>query len=161
MKPQRYPSSIIKVGGVLYKAFGWVDDEGKCHVDVDEWHVRSIQNRTVSKYFGTKKVVISLVQKLDDITWQKGKWLTNFLVHYRQKFYENEPLPNGFYTTQNMALRYALESTYMSIKWYEEEKAAGLWSAEHEEEYNGELKLVKIIKSRITRLKNIKSGGKV
>ncbi|EHU7138975.1 hypothetical protein KZK14_004968 [Salmonella enterica] len=68
MKPQRYPSSIIKVGAVLYKAFGWVDDEGKCHVDVDEWHVRSIQNRTVSKYFGTKKVVISLVQKLDDIT---------------------------------------------------------------------------------------------
>ncbi|ELK8463413.1 hypothetical protein RV041_004074 [Salmonella enterica] len=161
MNPQRYPSSIIKVGAVLYKAFGWVDDEGKCHVDVDEWHVRSIQNRTVSKYFGTKKVVISLVQKLDDITWQKGKWLTNFPVHYRQKFYENEPLPNGFYTTQNMALRYALESTYMSIKWYEEEKAAGLWSAEHEEEYNGELKLVKIIKSRITRLKNIKSGGKV
>lgn len=36
MKPQRYPSSIIKVGAVLYKAFGWVDDEGKCHVDVDE-----------------------------------------------------------------------------------------------------------------------------
>lgn len=37
MKPQRYPSSIIKVGAVLYKAFGWVADEGKCHVDVDEW----------------------------------------------------------------------------------------------------------------------------
>lgn len=54
MNPQRYPSSIIKVGAVLYKAFGWVDDEGKCHVD--EWHVRSIQNRTVSKYFGTKRL---------------------------------------------------------------------------------------------------------
>lgn len=161
MKPQRYPSSIIKVGAVLYKAFGWVDDEGRCHVDVDEWRVRSIQNRTISKHFGTKKTVISLVHKLDDITWKKGKWLTNFPAHYRQKFYENEPLPAGFYTTQNMALRYALESTYLSIKWYEEEKAAGMWSAEHEEEYNGELKLVKIIKSRITRLKKVKTGGAV
>ena len=56
MKPQRYPSSIIKVGAVLYKAFGWVADEGKCHVDVDEWHVRSIQNRTVSKYLALKRL---------------------------------------------------------------------------------------------------------
>lgn len=161
MKPQRYPSSIIKVGAVLYKAFGWVDDEGKCHIDIDEWYVRSIQDRTVSKYFETKKVVISLVEKRDEFTWKKGKWLTNFPAHYRQKFYENEPLPSGIYTTQNMALRYALESTYLSIKWYEKEKAEGVWSAEHEEEYNGELKLVKIIKSRITRLRNLKSGGKV
>ncbi|HAT3816507.1 TPA: hypothetical protein I8618_005432 [Citrobacter freundii] len=62
-----------------------------------------------------------MVHKLEYITWQKGKWLTNFPVHYRQKFYENDPLPDGFYTTQNMALRYALETTYQSIKWYEEE----------------------------------------
>lgn len=85
MKPQRYPSSIIKVGAVLYKAFGWTDDEGKCHLDVDEWHVRSIQNRTVSKHFGTKKVVISLVQKQEDITWQKGKWLTNLSAEILRK----------------------------------------------------------------------------
>ncbi|EMT0530678.1 hypothetical protein WMB34_004321 [Enterobacter kobei] len=158
MKPQRYPASIIKVGAVLYRAFGWTDDEGKCHLDLDEWHVRSIQNRTVSKHFGTKKVVISLVQKAEDVTWQKDKWLTNFPAHYRQKFYENEPLPSGLYTTPNMALRYELESTYQSIKWYEDEKAAGMWSADHEIEYNGELKLIKLIKARITRLKNIKAG---
>ena len=86
MKPHRYPASIIRVGAVLYRAFGWTDDEGKCHLDLDEWHVRSIQNRTISKYFGTKKVVISLVQKAEDITWQKDKWLTKFPAHYRQKF---------------------------------------------------------------------------
>ncbi|CZZ21195.1 Uncharacterised protein [Enterobacter hormaechei] len=56
-----------------------------------------------------------------------------------------------------MALRYELESTYDSIKWYEDEKAAGLWSDDHEIEYNGELKLIKVIKARITRLRNIKS----
>lgn len=78
MKAQRYPASIIRVGAVLYSAFGWTDDEGKCHLDLDEWHVRSMQNRTVSKYFGTKRVVISLVQKAEDITWQKDNWLTNF-----------------------------------------------------------------------------------
>ena len=92
MKAQRYPASIIRVGAVLYSAFGWTDDEGKCHLDLDEWHVRSMQNRTVSKYFGTKRVVISLVQKAEDITWQKDNWLTNFPAHYRKKFYENEPL---------------------------------------------------------------------
>ncbi|CZZ21253.1 Uncharacterised protein [Enterobacter hormaechei] len=63
MKPQRYPASIIRVGAVLYRAFGRTDDEGKCHLDLDEWHVRSIQNRTVSKYFDTKRVVISWYKK--------------------------------------------------------------------------------------------------
>jgi hypothetical protein len=47
MKPQRYPSSIIKVGAILYKAFGWVDDEGKCHIDIDEWHVLHPEPHTI------------------------------------------------------------------------------------------------------------------
>lgn len=104
-----------------------------------------------------KKVVISLVQKAEDITWQKDKWLTNFPANYRLKnFYENEPLPGGLYTTPNMALRYELESTYQSIKWYEDEKAAGMWSADHEIEYNGELKLIKLIKPESRDLKTLK-----
>ncbi|ENU4835428.1 hypothetical protein ACFH4J_003412 [Escherichia coli] len=160
MKQQRYPASIIKVGAILYKASGWTDDEGKCHLSLDEWHVRSIQNRTISKYFGTKRVVVSIAEKQEDITWQKDKWLKNFPSHYRNKFYENDPLPRGLYTTPNQALRFELESTYESIKWYEEEKASGVWSADHETEYNGELKLIKVIKARITRLKNSKKNTK-
>lgn len=160
MKPQRYPASIIKVGAILFKASGWTDDEGKCHLSLDEWHVRSIQNRTINKYFETKKTVISLVEKQDDITWQKDKWLNSFPAQYRKKFYEHDPLPRGLYTTPLQALRFELESTYESLKWYEEEKASGIWSDEHEDEYNGELKLIKVIKSRITRLKNSKKNTK-
>lgn len=154
MKPQQYPASIIKVGAVLYRAVGWTDDDGKCHLDIDEWHVRSIQNRTISKYLQTKRTVINLVHKCEDITWSKGKWINNIPSKYRQKFYKGETLPTGLYTTSNQALKFELLSTIESIRWYENEKTNGTWSKEHEEEYAGELRLLKVVKSRITRHKN-------
>lgn len=44
MKRQKYPASVIKVGGTLYTASGTVWD-GKASIDVNEWLVRSIQKK--------------------------------------------------------------------------------------------------------------------
>jgi hypothetical protein len=153
MKPQRYPATIIKTGVVLYSATAWTDDTGKGHVDIDEWHVRSIQKRAVSKYSVTKNTVISLVEKKEYITWDKNKWLSNIPPSCRRKFFENNPLPRGIYTTPLQALRYALESALLSVMWYEDKKTSGEWDALLEKEYREELKLAQLVKSRITRTK--------
>ncbi|NPE67110.1 hypothetical protein HLB25_10225, partial [Dickeya dadantii] len=128
MKAQKYPASIIKKGAILYRAFGWIDDDdGKVHLDMEEWHVRSIQKRKISRYSEIKKTAISLVQKVDYVTWVKSNWTNNFPSYYRLKFYQGDDLPGGVYTTKNKALLYALELHLNSSKWYEKERDSGRW----------------------------------
>lgn len=157
MKSQAYPASRIKVGAVLYSVFAWTDDDtGKSHVDIDEWHVRSIQNRKRYALSDEREMTVNIVHKCEYVTWENEEWKKNIPPRFRHKFRVGDNLPYGIYTTQSAALRCALDKKKESVVWYQERQDTEEWSAEHAEEQQNVLKELKLIKSRITRIKNSK-----
>ena len=160
--PQPYPSTVIKVGAVLYRVFAWVDDNGKAQVEIEEWVVRSIKKRRGSQtQYGLKvplsnselnqRKYVHLTQKVDGLTWGKLSkkhfdygWLKSIPQSHRKNFVVGESLPAGIYTTKRAAYQYAISETKAEIKWYEG-KLQNLPESEREdyieelEEYKKEL----------------------
>ncbi len=172
MERQIYPISKIKVGAVLYTAIAY-EWKGKINLDVNEWVVRSIQKkrgsqtkygRTVSEFARNDDVYVNITEKVQGITWGKRSkkngdygWLASISQQHRQSFKVGERLPYGVYTTKLAALKYALKSELESVKWYENELSNPCDSqdvAEYTEELDEAKRLVKVIKSRITKERN-------
>jgi hypothetical protein len=106
-------------------------------------------------------MTVNIVHKCEYMTWENDAWKANIPPRFRHLFRVGENLPHGIYTTQSAALRYALEKKKESVAWYAERQDTEEWSAEHAEEQQGVLKELKLLKSRITRIKNSKAEKKM
>jgi hypothetical protein len=176
-KSQRYPSSIIKVGAVLYSVLAWVNESGKAEVELQEWIVRSIKRRRGSQTkYGVKtfssdseysqRQYVNITHKEKGVTWGKLSrkhfdfgWLKSIPVSHRNKFAVGENLPFGIYTTKLAAYQHAFADAKDSIKWYEdkiktllddERQGYLIELDEHRKEYTA-------IERRLKRLRSIKS----
>jgi hypothetical protein len=85
LKQQKYPSSVIKVGAVLYDVSAYYY-EGKTSVDVDEWHVKSIRKkrgsqtkrgRDVPEYLKNDVVKVTDIGRMTDSTFSTGSFGSN------------------------------------------------------------------------------------
>lgn len=170
MKRQKYPSSVIKIGAVLYRACGYEHD-GRIHISLEEWVVRSIQRKRGSKSkFGfklpeslqRKDLYVNVTQRVKSVTWGKRSnkigdfgWLKSIPQEFREQFAVGENLPYGMYTTKLSALKHALKESQAEVRWYEEKIARGVPEderAEYEQELDEEKRIVIMLKTRITRV---------
>jgi hypothetical protein len=158
------PSSLEK-GSILFSFEGVSYDDNTSSVEAHEWHVRSIQLKpTLINLGGTtlfnssrKATFINLVSKKKGTTWVKGDWAKYIAKDYQIKFELNDRLPDGIYTTQLQAVKYAYKKQYEYIAFAKSKLAEAkskkdkdLWSvnvADYERE------LVRL-KSRLTKITN-------
>jgi hypothetical protein len=160
----RTPDSL-KIGSIFYSFEGVSYDDNTSSVDAHEWHVRSIQLKpTIINLGGTalldssrKTTFINLVSKKKGTTWVKGGWTNYIPKDYQNKFELKDRLPEGIYTTQLQAIKYAYKNQHKYIAFAktklaeaESKKDIDLWSvnvADYERE------LVRL-KSRLTKITN-------
>jgi hypothetical protein len=145
------PSSLEK-GSILFSFEGVSYDDNTSSVEAHEWHVRSIQLKPTRK-----ATFINLVSKKKGTTWIKGDWAKYIAKDYQIKFELNDRLPDGIYTTQLQAVKYAYKKQYEYIAFAKSKLAEAkskkdkdLWSvnvADYERE------LVRL-KSRLTKITN-------
>lgn len=172
LKQQKFPSSVIKVGAVLFQVTAYYHD-GKTCVDVDEWHVKSIRKRRGSQtkngfnvpvYLRNDQVYVNLIAKIEGVTWVRLSrkvgdigWSPSIPANFRKQFAVGQELPLGIYTTKLQAFKYALES---SIKYISnlnirlESELNTVDREEYEQELHEEQLILKTLKSHITRLNN-------
>lgn len=176
MKQQKYPSSVIKVGAVLYEVSAYYY-EGKTSVDVDEWHVKSIRKkrgsqtkrgRDVPEYLKNDNLYVNIVAKIDGVTFVRLSrkvgdigWSASIPAQFRKQFAVGDDLPFGLYTTKLQAFKYALESQNEDVeriqKWLRSELSLED-REEGEQELAEEQLVLKALKSQLTRLKNKLKG---
>lgn len=173
---QKYPASIIKVGAVLYSYDAWSYDDGRATVDANEWHVRSIMKRRgTQSQCGYKNPYrnkhddkfVHIAKKIKGETWVK---LSTKQFHFgfaksiskfnKNSFKVGDPLPRGVFTTRLSALKYAIkskvESIASSIKRQKEETDPEE-AAEWQEDTDSSTKELKLLNTRLTKLKNTKA----
>jgi len=164
---QKYPSSIIKVGAVIFSAAYFIDEKtGKAKTEVQEWVVRSIRKKRGSqtkygdKRFGTgdSNDYVNLALKTD-CTWGKRStkngdygWLTvpNWA---KDQFRVGGNLPFSKYTTKRAALNFAKKSLEDEIKWYEDEIKKSPDAQELISEMNDNILMLNSVKRTMSRLK--------
>jgi len=119
----------LKVGQIFWECHIF---DGK--VDWNEWVLRSIQNRSISKYVKTKVRTAYFVLKEDGVTWVKKSkkhfdygWAANIPEEYRKSQHLDcgDCLPIGIYTSRLQAAKgcIACEERYLAywLKQKEEE----------------------------------------
>ncbi|EGQ8101756.1 hypothetical protein [Vibrio parahaemolyticus] len=177
-KQQKYPSSVIKEGAVLYRYDAIAYDDGTYEVECQEWIVRSIRRKRGSKTVmgGRKSFLadfassdikyVNMTQKKKGVTWGKLSkkhfdfgFLKSIPQAYKQQFAVGSDLPKGFYTTKLAALKYELKHNEISLK--ESQRYLKIETdpdciAEHEEEIRDYTKCIQLLKSRLTRMNNEK-----
>ncbi|WJT11040.1 hypothetical protein [Vibrio harveyi] len=173
-KQQKYPSSVIKEGAVLYRYDAIAYEDGTYEVECQEWIVRSIKRKRGSKTVmgGRKSFLadfassdvkyVNITQKKKGVTWGKLSkkhfdfgFLKSIPQKYKQQFAVSSDLPKGLYTTKLAALKYELKSNEIFLK--ESQRCLKVETdpeciAEYEEEIRDYTKCVKLLKSRLTRL---------
>ncbi len=161
MSKLRYNPDRLKPGTVFYSAIADYDDEeGTAFLDLDEWHVRSIRAKRGSKTrYGVRitnpfidtRSQVNLVQKTE-FTWVKRSkrhgdfgWSDNIPSYYRRQFALGESLPPYLFSTPLQALKYARAGVEKDVEksWLSRENAD---------------KVLRLVKSRITRLRNKKQA---
>lgn len=172
MNQQKYPSSIIKVGVVLYQVNAYYH-EGKSYIDVDEWHVKSIRKkrgtqtkngRAVASYLKDDNQYVNLVAKIDGVTWVRLSrkigdigWSPTISPHFKKQFAVGRDLPLGIYTTKLQAFKYAMKSSTDYIESVNNrlktESSLDI-REEYEQELAEEQLVLKALKAQLTRLKN-------
>lgn len=103
---------------------------------------------------------VSLIRKFHK-TWDRknGSWKKVIYAGYRESFLNGEYLPKGIYTTKLAALKFALNESEKGYQWSVNEMAKEtdqkeIKAFEHDLQiYNKEIKL---LKSRITKVRNSK-----
>lgn len=172
---QKYPASIIKVNAVLYRYDAFTYDDGSSTVDLQEWVVRSIQRKRGSQTRYNRKApfaeyrqekFVNITRKVNGLTWGKRSrkngdfgFLKSIPRYCREQFKVGENLPLGIFTTKLAALKFAIkdkqESVDLCIKYQESETDPDI-KIEYQEEIDDNKKELKLLNSRLTRLK--KSG---
>jgi hypothetical protein len=160
----RTPNSLKK-GTILYSFEGVSYDDGYSSVEAHEWHVRSIQLKpTMINLGGTalmnnarKATFVNLVSKKKGLTWVKGDWANYIPKDYQNKFELSDRLPEGIYTTQLQAIKFAYEKQHEYIAFAKSKlaeakskKDINLWSV-NVTDYERELIR---LKSRLTKITN-------
>lgn len=169
MKPCRVPKSL-KVGSKLYSFSACSYDDDTSSVIAHEWHVRSIQNRSTWINIGgtqilnhaRKAMFVFMASKKKGLTWVNGNWAKYIPKDYSKKFELIDFLPEGVYTTELQAIKFAVQKWEANISWYEN-LISSLVSAKEIREYEEELsftkKELKLLKSRKTRVQNTKKAA--
>jgi len=165
MLPCKTPISLKK-GSVLYSFEAVSYDDDTSSVESHEWHVRSIQYKSTTISLGgitlqnsaRKATFVNLVSKKKGKTWVKGNWAKYIAKDYQTKFELSDRLPEGIYTTQLQAIKFAYQNQHKYIAFAKSKlteakskKDVEIWStnvADYERE------LVRL-KSRLTKIKNL------
>lgn len=162
MKPCKVPKSI-KVGSVFFSFSACSYDDNTSSVIPHEWHVRSIQNRnTWINVGGTqilnsarKTLFVGMASKVKGKTWVNGKWAKYIPKEYRNSFELRNFLPEGVYTTELQAIKFALKQWTSNIEWYKEEMLT-ITNKKELADYEADLrdlqKELKLLKSRCTKI---------
>jgi hypothetical protein len=171
MKKQKYPSSKIKAGAVLFKYEAYCYDDGTSQTECQEWVISSImRKRGTQSMFGRKSVFahiyhqkfVHIKQVVKGITWGKLSTKNGHFglfkkipSRYKDEFREGYDLPTGYYTTKLAALKYAIWNEQDSInrctKWMSEETE----QSEKDEwlvDINDSEKLLKLLKTRLKKM---------
>ncbi|MBV7264352.1 hypothetical protein KCG43_20275 [Photobacterium sp. WH24] len=176
---QPFPTSRIKVGAILFKAFACSYDDGSSEVELQEWHVRTIakkrgsqtrRGRKLDSNYYDQRTYVYVIQKIKGVTWGKLSrkngdfgWLKSISKNFRESFAVGEPLPKGMFTTKQAAFKFAIKEHEARIKrvraYIKEEEDPeeiadlGVDLSEYEKE-------LKLLKSRLTRVKNAEKKEK-
>lgn len=171
-KRQAYPSSKIKIGGVLYSISVDDWDDGTTTISVNEWVIRSIRRkrgtqtrigklRRGTAFGDTAPYYVNATNKLKDITWVRQSrkvadfgWSKSISPHLKVQFKVGDHLPSGMYTTPLAAFKWKLKdkelSLEMCLKWQEEE------SEDEKAAWNDEIKTaekgIRLLKTRIKKI---------
>lgn len=156
------PKSLSK-GDVYFSFEGISFNDGSSSVEAHEWHVRSIQNRsTYRSRCGTKlssttrnALMVSLVSKKNHVTWVRGAWAKYIPNEYKRMFEVADRLPEGIYTTQLQAIKFAVKKWEADISWYENEMPtikAKREIAKYEDDLACLQKELQLLKSRLKKL---------
>jgi hypothetical protein len=172
---QKYPASIIKVGAVLYSYDAFSYDDGSSSVDAHEWHVRSIMRKrgTQTRYGYKQSRRDSYQDKFVHITVKnKDTWGKLSTKQFHRGFFKSIPknlkdsfkvgdhLPRGVFTTQLAALKHAIKDKTESIARClksQKEETDPEEAAEWQEDIDESRKELKLLNTRLTKLKNKKS----
>lgn len=173
MKQQLTPKSL-KVGSALFVASSYTDEEThKTEIDLQEWIVRSIKKKRGSQTLRGHAFLVepskrdgntyvNITRKVPYVTTdhKTGKWLSSIPEWCRKSFaITSERLPNGFYTTPEAAFKYLLadlEDELKEAKLPLEKRKHSWCTPEPIEVLEKEIRLVK---SRLTKLKNKKKSS--
>ncbi len=168
MKPCRIPKSF-KLGSEFYSFSACSYDDGSSSVIAHHWHVRSIQNKptqlnragTSLLSFARRAVFVGMASKKKGLTWVNGKWTKYIPKDYACRFELGQFLPEGIYTTELQAIKFAVKQWETDVKWYQGEIAKlddPKEIAEYELELNDTVKELKLLKARHTRIQNRRNG---
>jgi|GEM_PF-930760 len=177
---QKYPASIVKVGAVLYRFEALTYDDGSSTIELQEWYVRSIQCKRGSQTrYGVKSPLaeyhqqkyVNVTRKIKYVTWGKRSrkngdfgFFKSIPELYRIQFSVGSDLPLGIFTTQLAALKFAIKDKEHSIECcyeYQKEETDQAEAAEWQVDIDDGIKELKLLKSKLTRIKNIKNASKV
>lgn len=172
-KAQPYPESLKK-GSVIFRVAVYGFEDGRSGIELEEWVVRTIQMPRGSKSsFGVKhsdvkpwiKKNVNLARRIKGTTWVNGAWAGKISSWNKESFRKGPVLPDGFYTTELKAFKYAVKDCEKSVGDCEQYKQEELdckeidqeaiedWDLEIEQ-YKNQLRLAK---SRLTRFRNKKA----
>lgn len=172
MKQQLTPKSLKK-GSVLYRCIAGTDADNKRFIQMQEWVVRSIQRKRGSQSRLGRAYMVMLCDRDDrlyvNITERylhvtvdkKGNWLKSIPSDCRAQFKrDDERLPKGYYTTQEQAVKYAIQDKQESLatykQWLEDEKGDPEETELNQECVDDATAELRLLKSRLTKLKNQK-----
>lgn len=177
---QKYPASIVKVGAVLYRFQAFTYDDGSSTIELQEWYVRSIQCKRGSQTkYGVKAPLaeyhqqkyVNVTRKVKYLTWGKRSrkngdfgFFKSIPLDYRMQFRVGNDLPLGIFTTQLAALKFAIKDKEQSIErcyQYQKEETDQVDAAEWQVDIDDGIKELKLLRSKLTRIKNIKNESKV
>jgi hypothetical protein len=131
----------IQSGDIFYSASaGYCDEEGKCYLDLDEWHVRSIRARRGSKSHRAKALGLDVKKQVNltrkgKYTWVKKSskngdygWSSSISSMDRESFYLGDNLPIGYFSTPLKALKNERKNIEKKLNrgWISEEQAKRL-----------------------------------
>ena len=155
----------LKEGSILYSFEGVSFDDDTSSVEAHEWHVRSYQLKptrvnlggTVLLNSARKAIFVNIVSKKKGTTWVKDDWAKYIAKDYQKKFELKDRLPEGIYTTQLQAIKFAFEKQHehvafakSKLKDASSKKDIGTWSVNVADM---ERELVRL-KSRLTKITN-------
>lgn len=172
---QKYPSSIIKVGAVLYSVDAFSYDDGTSEISITEWVVRSIaRKRGTQTAFGQKRVgygcgdsapaYVNLTAKIKNVTWCRMSkkvndfgWSKSIPSSFRKQFRVGDYLPLGVFTTIPASIRHAIkqkkkriESSILHRNQESEPREIEEWN----EDILVEEKELRLLKTRLTKISN-------
>jgi len=167
MKACLTPKSLSK-GAVLYSFESVSYEGGKCTVEARQWFVRDIQEKPSNINLGSVTLpnssrlinMVNLVCKVKKVTWIRGKWSRHIPKEFQFRFDKAGRLPKGIYTTELQAIKFAVKEKTKRVSLVQAQLEKSESSRDKEtwkEELLYDAKELRLLKSKLTRITNLKN----